>query len=200
MKILHVLSIDPGPTWMGWAHLRIEYGPGCRTTYQAGGEEECSRHAFKRLAWRVFTAAEGETDGKEEVRTNEEKPFTKSDVRMVVAIESPAGAIFSPARSAQLLLTTRRAGGLAMLAEDWGHKVIEATAQQIRQVMCGKGNADDKTVNLAVKGNVFLYPETKNSHVADAVAVGLVGGWIAIGNAVLPTPKPKAEKQKRKGK
>lgn len=181
MKILHVLAFDPGPSWMGWAHLRVEHTPGCRATYVEGGEAACDVNSTQALIRKVREA-------RERSRQDDRSP------EMLIAIESPAGYIFNAARSPQVLLTARRAGGIAWLAEADLNDIVEATAQQVRQILCGKANAEDQQVHMTVRANVFHAPESKNSHVADAAAMGLVGAWLHIGHAVIPTPKPKAKK------
>ncbi len=178
MTIMQLLAIDPGPTWMGWAHLAIEHDPGVRCTYVAGGKVLSERTSFKRLL--------GETRAS------------------VVTIETPAGYVFNPARSPGVMATAVIAGGLTWLAEERGMRVVVATAQQVRQVLAGKANAQDEVVRGVVLANVFHAPTHHNDHVHDAIAVGLLGAWLTLGKACLPAPvaktkKPRKNAQKKDG-
>lgn len=162
MTIYDLLAIDPGPTWMGWAHLRVQQDPGVRCTYVAGGDVLSERIPFARLL--DETAA------------------------TVVAVETPAGHIFSQARAKQLLETTWVAGGLAWYAEGRDRRVVRASAQQVRHTLTGRNNADDALVRDTVVRNVFGCPRTGSEHVADAVAVGIIGAWVVAGHVRLPDP------------
>lgn len=182
---LHVLAVDPGPTWMGWAVLQVDHRPGVRCTYLRGGHAPCDRVAFSAVLQNERMEAAHTCD-------------------LLVTVETPAGYAFQPGRVPQLLRTAWVAGGMAWLAETMGHRVIVATAQQVRKVLAGKANADDSLVEMTVRGQVFGAPATKNDHVNDALAVGVLGAWVAVGQVVLPevsggTGKGKgARKQGRK--
>ncbi len=171
MTIMQLLAVDPGPKWMGWAHLTVEHDPGVRCTYVAGGQALSERVSFKRLLGDTHATA--------------------------VAIECPAGYVFNQARSPGVMATARVSGGLAWLSEERGMRVVEATAQQVRQVLAGKANAQDDVVRGVVMANVFHAPAHHNSHIHDALAMGVLGAWLLLGKAALPVPLAKTKKPRK---
>jgi Holliday junction resolvasome RuvABC endonuclease subunit len=91
----------------------------------------------------------------------------------------------------------RVAGGCSWLGRSLGLRVIEASAQQVRKVLAGKSNADDRDVQRVVESNVFGAAAASNSRARDAAAIGLLAGWILAGRAVLPAPPPPKPKKSR---
>lgn len=166
---LHVLSIDPGPTWSGWCHLRVEHTPGARTTYVAGGMILSERAPLKRLLAEINPG--------------------------LVGIETPCGYAFEAFRVPPLLATAAIAGGMKWICEERDIRVITATAQQVRKLLAGKANANDDVVRHTVRAQVFGCPETGKDHVADAIAMGVVGAWISLSKAVMP-PEPVSKKKR----
>lgn len=166
----NLLAIDPGQTWMGWAHLSIEWGSGVRCRYGGSGSVLAERVPFKRLIAQTHA--------------------------LVVAVESPRGYVFEPSRGPALLDTAHRAGGMVWTAEGMDLLTVVATAQQVRKVLCGKQNADDDAVRDAVCRNVFGCPVLFDSHAADAVAMGIVGARMVLGQVVLPDVADGSKKRK----
>lgn len=180
-RVAHVLAVDPGPTWMGWAVLRVEYSPGVRCTFLRGGRSLCDRATFADVLARELNdamAAEGSPP-------------------LHLVVETPAGYAFIPARVPHLLSTAWVAGGMAWLAEWRGLRVARITAQQVRKVLAGKANADDSLVKITVRGHVFGAPTNTNDHVYDALAVGVVGAWSLVGQVVLPEVHGGSDGKKR---
>lgn len=172
MTRTRVLGIDPGATTWGWAVLEVVHDPGVRISYLCGGVGNASASTLLGLL----------------------QSFTPG----VAGVETPAGFAFEPGRVPALLRTARTAGGAVWLLETRGVRVVEATAQQTRKMLCGKANADDAAVAQCIRGNVFGLPMGSIAdHVADAVMVGVVAAWVAAGKAALPAPKAKAKRPGR---
>lgn len=169
---LQVLAIDPGPSNMGWAHLSVSHGRGVRCTYAGSGYATSSREMFGMLL-----------------------ASTRADAMVV---EAPAGYAFQPARVPMLLRTSQVAGGMLWLAEHRGLRTAQVTAQQVRKVLAGKATADDALVRDVVQRNVFGCPARPGEHQADALAAGVLGAWMFVGQVVLP-PVPEGKPKKRKG-
>lgn len=176
---LRVLAIDPGPAWMGWASLLVQHGPGVRCNFVRGGHMPCGRVDFRRLllSERLSARAEG--------------------CDLALAIETPAGYAFQPARVPMLLQTRGVATAMQWMAEEEGHRVAVCTAQQVRKVLGGKATADDEAVKLLARGHVFGAPQTGNDHVNDALCVGVVGAWSLVGQVVLPPVSDGTSKRRK---
>lgn len=157
---MRVLAIDPGPAWSGWATLDVAHSCGVRCTYVASGLAPTGMNPF------VMLMREQAVDA--------------------VVVEAPAGFAFQPARVPGLLDTSRAAGGMLWVAEMYGKRVVRCTAQQTRKVLAGKANANDAVVRDVVRRNVFGCPAAPSDHVADAIATGVYGAWILVGQVTAP--------------
>lgn len=182
-----VLAVDPGPSNSGFAILEVMSGPGVRVTFKDGGHVPSSHEGF--TAWltraRFFAA--------------QDAVFIPCSV--AVAIETPAGFAFGPGRVPMLLATGLVAGGMDWVARHLGHRTVVATAQQVRKALCGKANADDAVVKATVRGQVFGAPERCNDHVNDALAMGVFGAWVMVGQVVVPeVPVGKAKRKRAQSK
>lgn len=142
-----VLGLDPGSTFTGWAVLREGETRRQKPTFLRGG-----RVANEGL-WDLLRDCERDT---------------------LIAIESPAGHIFSPARGAQLLATKGVASEIAGAAKALGFKVWEKPCAHVRKVLCQRATAGDRVVKTALPVFVDGLPKRSNSHVRDAIAVAAV--------------------------
>lgn len=158
-KTMSILAIDPGPRSFGWAHLSVEHSRGVRCTYVAGGCLDSTISSFLSLTAQTQATA--------------------------LAIEVPRGYSFATFRVPHLLDTARVAGGMLWLAEERRMQIANVTAQQVRKLLCGKASANDEAVADVVRGNVFGCPLEPNEHVADALAVGVLGAWMLTGKVLV---------------
>ena len=149
---MNLLSLDPGPTSSGYARVRL-VGP--RVTYVSSGRVSSDLNQLERLF-------DPELDA--------------------VAVETPKGYVFSPARGAQLLATARIAGALAWMAQARHLRLVELSAGEWRKALCGRATADDHRVADAVAANVIDCPAKSNVHVRDALGLALVAAWQLAGS------------------
>lgn len=152
---MRLLAVDPGPSWAGWCVLDVDASAGIRCTHVASGLTPVGLDPFLRLL--LGHAIEA------------------------VAVEAPRGYAFQPARVPGLLDTSRVAGGMLWVAESRGLPTVECSAQQVRKTLAGKATANDAMVRDVLRRNVFGCPATPSDHVADAMAVGVLGAWMLCG-------------------
>lgn len=145
-----ILGIDPGPTETAWAAVTFT-GP--RAHFVQGGMVPSSLVDLCSLT--VQCAVDCGT----------------------IAVETPSGYVFQPARGPTLLATASVAGMVIGLAHAANVPSVQLPAATVRKAICGKGSATDRQVEASLRGHVELPPRKTNAHVRDAIAVAIVGGW-----------------------
>ena len=156
-----VLGFDPGSRSSGWARLDVR---GCAPapvvpTFLEGGEVESDFFAVGAL----FRA-------------------TSSDLVAVEWLEGIAYPIRNPGIVAQLLASSAAASRIETLARVAERKTSRVPAVKWRHLLCGRGNADDKLVKLAVERLVYGMPPRSNVHVRDAVGCAVGAAWMVGGD------------------
>lgn len=99
-----------------------------------------------------------------------------------VAIETPAGYVWSFERGASLLQTSRAAGHLQGRLEALGLRVATPAAQDWRRHLLGNPTADDQQVAAGLARMMAGIPARSNVHERDAAgaALAVARGWRPI--------------------
>lgn len=147
------LGIDPGPfgTRHGWAVLR--YLPGLTPQWTASGQGTTEQILAQLRGVSASIAC--------------------------VAVETPAGYVWSFERGSSLLQTARAAGHLQGLLEGLGLRVATPAAQDWRRHVIGNPQAGDPDVARALARLLSGLPTRSSVHERDAAgaALAVAKGW-----------------------
>lgn len=146
-----VLAFDPGSTSSGWAELEV-FGSPMTARLRAFGEVPHNPHA-----WRALIGGSH-----------------------VVAIERVRGIVYGIKGAGivpHLIDASWACGGIYATAKLAGIPVVDMPAVEWRRIVCGRPNASDAIVKLAVTRLVKDMPVRTNTHVRDAIGCGLAVGW-----------------------
>lgn len=161
MSSLNILAFDPGTSKTAWCRLIVHWGLSqpVTTTFVAGGWENNTIARFCELVQAPDTGLV--CIEKPEAYAYKRKWKSGYDANMVKNLMATDGI-------------AKQIETVAMLANRELHQL---TAVKIRRLICGKGNAKDATVAVAVKRLVYGWPARSNAHVRDAAMCGLAAGW-----------------------
>jgi Holliday junction resolvasome RuvABC endonuclease subunit len=144
-----VLGFDPGPTTHGYALLRVDSG---RPVYLACGEVAAKDHA-------AILALIEQAD--------------------LVAVETPRGIPYGKdmgkvrGRSRDLLATGIEAGRLLGMSSCYEVEMEQASAEDWRKAIVGKGGAADWQVKIQTRSRILGWPLRSSVHARDAAGMAL---------------------------
>ncbi len=155
-----ILALDPGSTMTGWAKVDVR---GARPrpitlTFLGGGHAESSSPAIGPL-------------------------MHDADIVAVEKIEGIAYAAKGGGIVGALVASSSIAGGIAWLARERGHRVVEMTARAWRGLVLGRPQASDQQIKAAIPGLIHGMPKTSNCHVRDALGLAVGVAW-SMGGAI----------------
>lgn len=147
-----IVGLDPGPTRSAMALVRTL--PMGRVLHLRSGMVPSQPDAM--LAWLQACGLPG---------------------TVTLAREQVSGYAYAHVRSAALLATQDRGARFVGTAQAHGYAVVEASAEQWRRQLTGRGAANDAAIKRALAPFVDGLPARTNAHVRDALGVALFAAW-----------------------